>query len=89
MNIGPYQVLGQVGRGGMGVVFKALDPRSGETVAIKMLNGIGALDRRGRCDPLWFFVTIGDFFRPWGWGYCRFDWGLHVVIINNAPWRRT
>jgi len=34
-------------------------------------------------------VTIGDFFRPWGWGYCRFDWGLHVVIINNAPWRRT
>jgi hypothetical protein len=21
-----------------------------------------------------FFVTIGDFFRPWGWGYCRFDW---------------
>jgi eukaryotic-like serine/threonine-protein kinase len=52
MNIGPYQVLGQVGRGGMGVVFKALDPRSGETVAIKMLNGIGALDRRGRCDPL-------------------------------------
>jgi hypothetical protein len=36
-----------------------------------------------------FFVTIGDFFRPWGWGYCRFDWGSHVVIINNAPWRRT
>src|SRR6202521_3707795 len=32
-----------------------------------------------------FFVTIGDFFRPWGWGYCRFDWGSHVVIINNAP----
>ena len=36
-----------------------------------------------------FFVTIGDFFRPWGWGYCRLDWGSHVVIINNAPWRRT
>jgi hypothetical protein len=36
-----------------------------------------------------FFVTIGDFFRPWGWGYCRFDWGSHVVIINNAAWRRT
>ena len=36
-----------------------------------------------------FFVTIGDFFRPWGWGYCRFDWGSRVVIINNAPWRRT
>src|SRR2546427_9934265 len=36
-----------------------------------------------------FFVTIGEFFRPWGWGYCRFDWDSHVVIINNAPWRRT
>jgi hypothetical protein len=36
-----------------------------------------------------YFVTIGDFFRPWGWGYCRFDWGSHVVVIDNAPWRRT
>jgi hypothetical protein len=36
-----------------------------------------------------FFVTIGEFFRPWGWGYCRFDWDSNVVIINNAPWRRT
>jgi hypothetical protein len=36
-----------------------------------------------------FFVTIGEFFRPWGWGYCRFDWDSHVVIINNAPWQRT
>jgi hypothetical protein len=36
-----------------------------------------------------FFATIGEFFRPWGWGYCRFDWDSHVVIINNAPWQRT
>jgi hypothetical protein len=36
-----------------------------------------------------FFVTIGEFFRPWGWGYCRFDWDSDVVIINNAPWLRT
>ena len=36
-----------------------------------------------------FGVTIGGFFRPWGWGYNRFDWGGHAVIINNAPWRRT
>jgi hypothetical protein len=28
-------------------------------------------------------------FRPWGWGYNRFDWGRHVVIVNNAPWGRT
>jgi Protein of unknown function (DUF3300) len=34
-------------------------------------------------------VTIGGFFRPWGWGVGRFDWGAHTVIINNEPWRRT
>jgi len=36
-----------------------------------------------------FGVTIGAAFRPWGWGYNRFDWGARTVIINNAPWRRT
>ena len=36
-----------------------------------------------------FGITIGGFFRPWGWGYNRFDWGHHEVFINNAPWRRT
>ena len=36
-----------------------------------------------------FGVTIGGFFRPWGWGFNRFDWGHHEVFINNAPWRRT
>jgi len=36
-----------------------------------------------------FGVTIGGFFRPWGWGYGRFDWGGHAVFINNARWGRT
>ena len=36
-----------------------------------------------------FGVTIGGFFRPWGWGFGRFDWDRHAVIINNQPWRRT
>jgi hypothetical protein len=36
-----------------------------------------------------FGVTIGGFFRPWGWGYGRFDWGAHRVFINNAVWGRT
>jgi hypothetical protein len=36
-----------------------------------------------------FGVTLGLAFRPWGWGYNRFDWGNRVVIINNEPWRRT
>lgn len=34
-------------------------------------------------------VTLGVAFRPWGWGYNRFAWNTHTVIINNAPWRRT
>jgi hypothetical protein len=36
-----------------------------------------------------FGVGIGGFFRPWGWGSERFDWGGHAVFINNAPWGRT
>jgi Protein of unknown function (DUF3300) len=36
-----------------------------------------------------FGVTIGTFFRPWGWGTSHFVWGSHVVIVNNRPWGRT
>lgn len=36
-----------------------------------------------------FGINIGVVFRPWGWGFSRFDWGSHAVIINNAPWGRT
>lgn len=36
-----------------------------------------------------FGVNVGVAFRPWGWGYNRFAWDRHVVVINNSPWRRT
>ncbi|HXX21885.1 MAG TPA: DUF3300 domain-containing protein [Terriglobia bacterium] len=38
-----------------------------------------------------FGVMIGLAFRPWGWGFgwTHFDWGHHVVIVNNHPWGRT
>ena len=36
-----------------------------------------------------FGIGLGIGFRPWGWGYTRFDWGAHAVFINNAPWGRT
>ena len=37
-SIGPYRVLAQHGEGGMGCVFRAIDTRSEQTVAIKVLH---------------------------------------------------
>jgi Protein kinase domain len=39
--IGKYDVEGIIGRGGMGVVYKAIDPQIGRYVAIKMITSGG------------------------------------------------
>ena len=48
MRIGRYDLLSEIGRGGMGVVLKATDSQHGRTVAIKLVKGTSAWRERDR-----------------------------------------
>src|SRR4051794_20301068 len=43
-NFGPYQINGEIGHGGFGRVFKAIDGRLDRAVAIKVLTATGDPD---------------------------------------------
>ncbi len=48
MILGPYEILAQIGEGGMGIVYRARDPRLDRQVAIKLLPAATAADPQAR-----------------------------------------
>lgn len=64
MRIGPYKVISELGRGGMGVVYKATDSRNNQTVAIKMISGAGALHSGGRMGLVREARTLSELRHP-------------------------
>lgn len=46
--LGPYEIAGLIGAGGMGMVYHARDTRLGRSVAIKVLAGVGAIHPMAR-----------------------------------------
>jgi serine/threonine protein kinase len=98
--IGKYDVLGVIGRGGMGVVYKAIDTRLDRVVAIKMIIG----DFAGHPDMLARFfreaqslgslqhpniVTVFDLGDYDGNPYLVMEYlegeGLDVAMSNHRP----
>ena len=47
-HVGPYEIIAPIGTGGMGTVYKAIDRRRDQTVAIKVLDRRYDLDKKRR-----------------------------------------
>ncbi len=62
--IGPYRVLETLGSGGIGTVFRALDGRTNESVALKLLSGGPTMDSRAAKRLVREFETLADLSHP-------------------------
>ena len=63
--IGHYQVVAEIGRGGMGVVYKAVDTKLSRPVAIKCLKADDAQDRIARKRFLREAMTVAQLDHPY------------------------
>jgi len=62
--IGPYRVLETLGSGGAGTVYRALDRRTNDEVALKLLSAGPALDERAAKRLVREFETLADLSHP-------------------------
>ncbi len=62
--IGPYRILDTLGSGGVGTVYRALDTRTQEPAAIKLLTGGPALDARAALRLAREFETLSQLAHP-------------------------
>ena len=62
--IGPYRVLETLGSGGVGTVYRAMDRRSSDVVALKLLSTGPALDARHARRLAREFETLADLSHP-------------------------
>ncbi|MBX7100854.1 MAG: serine/threonine protein kinase [Myxococcaceae bacterium] len=62
--IGPYRVLETLGSGGVGTVYRAIDRRSGEMAALKLLSTGPALDPKAARRLAREFETLADLSHP-------------------------
>jgi serine/threonine protein kinase len=79
--IGPYRVLETIGTGGVGTVYRAVDRRTNESVALKLLSTGPALDPKAARRMAREFETLSELSPPnvvkvfairiWRWSWWR------------------
>jgi serine/threonine protein kinase len=62
--IGPYRVMETLGSGGVGTVYRALDRRTNDSVALKLLSAGPALDSRATRRLALEYETLADLAHP-------------------------